>query len=265
MTLPWTPRLRAGLRGAPRREEERRPGRLWRLEDEGGGLWLKRCASTRAAEAEARSCSAGLPGTPRLRALDRPARCVLLEELPGEDVESIGLTENTELHRAAGRWLARLHALPLDEDDPMPLAEALQARLDSLRRSLPAADLPLAALQEALESLDLSGARRVRCHRDFQPRNWRWHGEALGVLDFEHARPDHPMVDLAKLEAAHWPGRPALREAFLEGYGRPLRAEERAALRVLVGLEGLFALSWGRRHGDAAFMQLGEGVLARWS
>lgn len=253
----------AGLRGPVRAVEERIPGRLWRLEDDSGALWLKRLGVSRAFEAERFVLGLGLAGAPLLRAADASVGALLMEELSGDSVDFIGITE---IHRAAGAWLARLHALPVEGEDPMPVEEALGARLRSLERRLgaEARGLPIAALRQAVEAVSLPEARRVWCHRDFQPRNWRWDGATLGVLDFEHARPDLWVADLAKLEGEAWVGRPALRQAFFEGYGRRPSDAEEGALRALVGLHGLFALGWGRRHGEAAFVALGEGILGRW-
>jgi hypothetical protein len=79
-----------------------------------------------------------------------------------------------------------------------------------------------------LTALSLMGVPRgVPCHLDFQPRNWLVNtcGD-LSLVDFEHARVDLPVRDLVRLRFRIWPDRPALREAFLTGYGRPLTPDE---------------------------------------
>lgn len=127
-------------------------------------------------------------------------RTLHLVDLPGCVPEA-----SREVHRAAGRWLRWLHDQPLDDDDPLPIGVALNARAAALSRP---------------PAVDFSGVqgRRVLCHRDFRPANWLW-DDGLVVLDFEHTRADHPLWDLLKLADEVWPARPDLREAFLETYG----------------------------------------------
>ncbi len=135
----------------------------------------------------------------RILDADPSTRTLVLVEQPG-----LPAPDRPAVHRAAGCWLRALHRRPFVDDDPLPLARALEWR--SRAAGLPA----------CFDDVD---APRVWCHRDFHPRNWLWDGSTLVVIDFEHARPDHPTWDLVKLAVEVWPRHPALREAFREGYG----------------------------------------------
>ena len=106
------------------------------------------------------------------------------------------------------------------------------------------------------------GAVRVPCHRDFVADNWLWSEAGLGVVDFEHARADLGLVDLAKLCVDDWRRRPELARAFFTGFGRRLSTLERRQLEAVVALHGAASLAWGLRHADAGFVALGHRALA---
>src|SRR5690606_14148538 len=133
---------------------------------------------------------------PRLIA-DAPALATLiLERLPGVSIEE----PSPAVHHAAGRFLAALHQLEISDDDPLLLAEALIRRTESWRRRAALEPAQARVVDEHGPRRELfAGVRRVPCHRDFTPGNWLWDGETLAVIDFEHARPDLALVDLAKL------------------------------------------------------------------
>ncbi|WAS94387.1 aminoglycoside phosphotransferase family protein [Nannocystis punicea] len=209
---------------------------------------------------------AGAVRVPALLACDPAARVLALTAAPGERL-SLG-THDPALapvaHAAAGRFLRALHELPVADDDPMPLVDAVAARLaewharargllspgerDGLQR--------LAARRDAF-----AGVRRVPCHRDFTPDNWLLAGADLHVLDFEHARLDAPEADLVKLRAEVWFDRPDLAEAFLAAHG-PLTTDAAARLDVLLALHAAATLAWAERHADPAFHALGRRALA---
>ena len=69
------------------------------------------------------------------------------------------------------------------------------------------------------------------CHRDYTPRNWLVKDGVQYVIDFEHARLDVWLADLARLHLGIWPDRPDLKEAFLAGYGRQLSDTDHAILQ----------------------------------
>lgn len=160
--------------------------------------------------------------------------------------------EPTRDWAAAGAW--RRGFAKVQDTDPMPLAVALQKRLDSWSAAL----APYQEVGGWTLIGDHAGVKRVRCHRDFQPRNWVISDDGLGVLDFEHAAPDHPLTDAVKVLDHIDADSPAFR-AFL---GCELTSGQRAQLRDLRLLHGLATLAWGHRHDDAGFRELGRSVLA---
>jgi hypothetical protein len=174
------------------------------------------------------------------------------------------------VHREAGAWLARLHRLPVADDDPLPLTEAYHRRADAwiarARDRLPDATLRSVhgLLADALPHLD--GRPRVPCHRDMGPRNWLVAGGRLrAVIDFEHARPDVAEVDFARLATTAWPRRPELRVAFLTAYREADGPADPDAPWVpgLLALEALGTVVWAVEHGDAPFELRGREALAR--
>jgi Ser/Thr protein kinase RdoA (MazF antagonist) len=229
---------------------------------------VKQFRSPRAFEQERRALSQwfgdakiGGARTPRLIADAPELAALILERLPGAAANQ----DSPIVHSAAGRFLAALHQLEVIDDDPVPLAEALTQRTRAWLRRAAAALEP-----EQARIVELHGprpelftdARRVACHRDFAPRNWLWDGERLAVVDFEHARPDLALVDLAKLCVGSWAQRPDLAVAFFAGYGRSPSDLEREQLRALVVLHGLASLAWGQERGDAELVMEGRSALA---
>lgn len=204
------------------------------------------------------------PRAPTLLAFDARARALALTRVPGERM-SLGTSSAPapDVHAAAGRFARALHGLALADDDPVPLVEAVAARLaswDERARGLltPAERDGLARL--ARRSDAFAGVARVPCHRDYTPDNWMVDGTCLHVLDFEHARLDAPESDLVKLRAEVWAAAPDLQAAFLTGYG-PLTADALARLDVLLALHAVATLAWARRHVDAAFAARGRQAL----
>nr|WP_276603933.1 phosphotransferase [Nannocystis pusilla] len=203
---------------------------------------------------------------PALLACDLAHHTLALTVAPGERL-SLG-THDPALapvaHAAAGRLLRALHDIPVADDDPLPLVDAVAARQSEWHAR--ARDLLTPAERDALQRLAarrdaFAGVRRVPCHRDFTPDNWLLDADRLCVLDFEHARLDAPEADLVKLRTDVWPDRPDLAEAFLAGYG-PLTADAAARLDVLLALHAAATLAWAERHDDPAFRALGRRALA---
>ena len=246
------------------------PGRVFALELGGEPAFLKEHGQERKFHQERRAYLETLPGlglrTPELLWSDAAGRALLLSVLEGDGVEGVArpLAEELDLHRQAGAFLRVLHAAEVRDEDPLPLAEAAARRLEAwLPRAGLTGDEVRLARAAVGEGEPLRGARRVPCHRDFQPRNWLAaggpEGPRLGVLDFEHARPDHPLFDLVKLVHGAWRGRHDRRAAFLEGYGSTPDERE---LRVVSALHGVATAAWGREHGDPAYRAEGRRVLA---
>ena len=165
---------------------------------------------------------------------------------------------------AAGAWLRTLHARQPATADPLPLHEALHRRaraaLDRAARHGPVHPRIRAGIDP---DRPFPAGPRVWCHRDFTPRNWLWCPDAgLGIVDLEHARPDHPALDIVKLETELWPGQPRARAAFCAAYGPLPDADLR---RRLGWLHGLQTRTWGRDHADPDYTALGERILAQLS
>ncbi|MBX2803446.1 MAG: aminoglycoside phosphotransferase family protein [Myxococcales bacterium] len=237
--------------------------RAYRIQPRWGPIvWIKHL---RAGRAWAQADRAYRRVTPRLReaGLSVPRRldrwpeqhALVLSDQPGR---SARLTDAPEIFAAAGAGLALLHRLPCPED-PVPLPEAL------LQRARAWADrqgAPRAVGQKVVELVRTHAADldtpRVWCHRDFQPQNWLIDGRgAWGLLDFEHTRPDHPLVDWVRLEARGWS--PAQKAAFEEAYGAP----DHVALRCMLAIYGLATLAWARKHRDVSLVEVGRAALQR--
>ncbi|PCC71410.1 Ser/Thr protein kinase RdoA involved in Cpx stress response, MazF antagonist [Nannocystis exedens] len=253
---------------------------IWRVTAPAGALVLKQHRHPRPFSQELRAYREWLPAlaraplevgplrldVPALLACDPPTRTLALTAAPGERL-SLGTHDPALVpaaHAAAGRFLRALHELPVADDDPLPLVDAVAARQDEWHAR--ARDLLTPAERDALQRLAarrdaFAGARRVPCHRDFTPDNWLLAADGLHVLDFEHARLDAPEADLVKLHADVWPDRPDLAEAFLAGYG-PLTPDATARLDVLLALHAVATLAWAERHADPAFEALGRRALA---
>jgi Ser/Thr protein kinase RdoA (MazF antagonist) len=240
---------------------------VWRLGDP--GVVIKRLRNARPFVQERRAYAAWAPHlserTPALLAVDEPTRTLVLTRTVGVHPLGLAPADECAAHWRAGRFLRALHAVPDPGDDAMPLAEALVRRhAAALTRVAPRLTADERALLHAgaLEIPALfADAARVPCHRDFGPHNWLIDGPRLTVLDFEHARPDCPLVDLIKL-AVDWPARPDLEAALLDGYGRDLDPRERARLRVHLALHAMTTLAWAHAHRDPVLLAAGRRALA---
>jgi Ser/Thr protein kinase RdoA (MazF antagonist) len=168
--------------------------------------------------------------------------------------------DDEDVHAHAGALLRRIHAVEVEDRDPMSIPDALAARLERwcARARGRVADDVIARVVASVEPEVFTGERRVQCHRDFTPSNWIVRDDgSVAAIDFGQARLDLPLWDLAKLAADPWVHRPQLRARFLSGYG----ANEDPRLHQLVALHGLQTLVWGLEHDDAAFVALGRRVL----
>jgi aminoglycoside/choline kinase family phosphotransferase len=187
-------------------------------------------------------------------------RVLVLSHLPGDPARA----DDLALYEQAGRILAALHELPLVDQDPVPIAAALRARvlrwIDEAGEVVD--DRTIDRVAEQLEDVALfDGCRRAWCHRDFSPRNWLAQDGVLGLLDFEHCSPDLPLFDFVKLADDAWRRIPATRDAVLRGYGVPWSADDRERLRRLMWLHALGTVSWAATHGDPDYERHGRGLM----
>lgn len=224
----------------------------------------KRYRSVRARDQERRALLDWAPHlplrAPKVLAVERDA--LLLEPLdgshPGPDWR-----EDLALADALGRGLAALHALPFVDRDPLPLPEALPRRLAGWRSR---SDDPLVVravglLPDVLARCAPETLRRVPCHRDVHPGNVLL-GPPLALLDWEHAGPDSPWVDLLRTWEGLGPGEDPWLRALAAGAGLDLDAGW-STLRALGLVEGAGCLAWGTRHDAPDVVERGRRLLSR--
>jgi Phosphotransferase enzyme family len=199
--------------------------------------------------------------TPRLVAVDDPAMIIVTSALPGGP----GSGDLTPfVHRQAGALLRRFH----DAEPPC----ALTWFRDWLRKRAghwtSRAAMLLSAADARIIDSHLAALSRMGvptggpCHLDFQPRNWLiGRSGDVSLIDFEHARIDLPARDLVRLRFRIWAGRPDLRDAFLDGYGRPLTHAEDQLIWHLGALDALTALARGHENADPELTAAGRTTL----
>jgi hypothetical protein len=190
---------------------------------------------------------------------DDGARTLLLDHLPGEPARA----DDPAIHRQAGAVLWILHALPYDDPDPLPLADALRERLARWVQEAEGIIDSGPSIAGFGDAASFDGHRRCWCHRDWSARNWLVEGGRIGVIDFEHTGPDLWLVDLVRLAEGAFDD-PEVEHAFFEGYG-PMPSDTDAHLRQLLWLTELATVAWSARHGDAAYEAIGRRMLARLS
>ena len=224
-----------------------------RLRDTRGVTWFAKQHRERDRhEAEVTAYRQWVPAlsihAPRLHVADDSRNAVIVSAVPGEPaswpssdlcaVPVIDRQAEQVLQREAGVLLRQFH----DAQPRRPWYDwgaAKVAEFDSLMpmasQLLGERDLALALAEvEALSGLPCPG--RVPCHRDYTPRNWLVKDDVLYIIDFEHARLDVWLADLARLNLGIWPDRPDLKEAFLAGYGRQLSDTDNAILQGVSAL-----------------------------
>jgi len=205
------------------------------------------------------------PSAPRLVAVDQATMTVLITALPGQLVEGAG---DAASHRQAGGLLRSFHDV-----EPLRPLDSFQHWLISRIARWREQCLPLLSARERqvidqhLAMLHGLGAPPGGpCHLDYQPRNWVTdHAGTLRVIDFEHARIDLQARDLVRLYFRCWPSHPGLREAFLDGYGRPLTDQEDRWIRCCGAIDVLTALVRGAQADDAAMTAHGRATLRQLS
>ena len=224
----------------------------WRVRTARGAFWVKQLPRGRAwaqVERVHREVLPALSGVPQRVAVCASLRATLLTEVPGRPLADDAPLPHWE---ALGRAVGALHAIPCPDPDPISLDAALRLRAEAAIARAPWAS-ELMRLVEAMPT----GRQRTWCHRDLRPANVLV-GARIGLIDFEHARPDDPLVDLMRLEAGGWTA--DRRRAFLKGWDH---SPEPAALRAHLGLYGVLTWLWASTHDDTTFMPLGRRALQR--
>ena len=251
-----------------------------RLRDARGVSWFaKRHRERDRYEAEVTAYRRWVPAlaghSPRLHAADDLRSAIIVSAVPGEPVpwpaadlctppDTDPLAEQA-LQREAGVLLRRFH----DAQPPLPWDDLGAARLAEFDGFMPMAsklldrrDLALARMQVAtLSGLPCPG--QVPCHRDYTPRNWLVKDGVQYVIDFEHARLDVWLADLARLHLGIWPDRPDLRQAFLVGYGRQLSDTDHAILQGVSALTSTWLIVKARAIRQPALEDAFRAALQR--
>lgn len=201
---------------------------------------------------------------PRLLACDSAVPAIVVTALPGTPakLQSLDPRQDAEVHALAGTVARRIHDAAPSPTATAPALPSAYVSKHLARARLSGADLNRAhaVLADAAQvTLSL-----VATHGDFQPRNWLYDNDArVRVIDFERAEPAASVRDFRLLVNGVWRGRPDLREAFFDGYGRCLSAEEEVALAGWVVLDALDSAHWGAEHGDVEVLERGLAGLAR--
>lgn len=259
---------------------EHRLSRVLRLRDQRGGEWiLKRHLDLDRYQAELGAYQRWVPAlsdrAPQLRAHDDELQAIVISVVPGLPAPwpapaSPGpgprrRAAEQAVQRSAGAALGLLH----QAQPPLPWPELGPAKAAELDQLAPLAAGLLTtrelgfARSEAAMLAAVTGACRVPCHRDYTPRNWLvTGGGAVRVIDFEWARLDAAPADLARLHLGVWDGRPDLREAFLDGYGR-LDDVGQAVLRGSAAVTAVWLIIKARETGQPSFECASRAALHR--
>ena len=190
---------------------------------------------------------------------------LVLSAVPGEAGSDLALGMDPEIHRQAGWLLRRFH----EAESLGPWDGFAEAKRDELEKWAARAGGLLEsehldfARSEVRRLGELGSPARVPCHRDYGSRNWLVAEGRVHIIDFEWARPEVWVNDLARLYFGPWRGRPDLQDAFLDGYGRAIDADDRAVLLACGALSAVSTVIWSHAQGDAAFEEIGRGNLRR--
>jgi thiamine kinase-like enzyme len=204
---------------------------------------------------------------PQLIATDAENLILLLTALSGTTVDHVPAGSEAErtAHQGAADVLRQLHdSTPpkYSHDTAVTLARRTKYWIDRAGVLLTASERRL--LLDHAEAIASAPVEVRFCHLDFQPRNWMVDGEGtVRLIDFEHARVDARVRDLARLAHRYWPHRPDLYRAFLRGYGRSLTEQELTQLYHFGALEAATALGRGRDTDNAELVMHGRTVLER--
>ena len=249
--------------------------RVWELTSAAGErFYLKQHQSQRFHEREVTAYRLWVPalGTgraPRLLAADPALRAVLITALPGQIARSPHIPEadEPEIHRQAGMLLRRLHRASAATAVPGTGRVAARAEEHIARAGalLSGEDTELVRYHAAHLLQSAQRLPAVPTHGDAQPKNFLWDAGSLqlALIDFERAESGPAVRDLVRLQYGAWNGKPFLRNAFLDGYGRTLTADEESALRDLAALDAVSAIWWGSANSDADIMTRGYRTLAQ--
>lgn len=200
---------------------------------------------------------AGFRHVPELLRVDDDAQSFTMERVTR-------WSDLTPEHRSAllpavGQAIARLHELEVPEPDPMPLADALRARVRAATHRLSGWQSQYREqLFEELRSVDFDdvfdGVSRVICHRDFRPQNWgyRERRDEIAFFDWEHSRPDFAATDFARLHSDLDVGQVS---EILCGYAGARDEPSEPLRRVAALMHILQTWAWAEQHDDDSYRE----------
>ncbi|MCT9075305.1 aminoglycoside phosphotransferase family protein [Streptomyces fulvoviolaceus] len=260
-----------------------RPNSLvWELTYDTGRAFVKLSPNPMSFARETRALREVAPGlepgtVPLRRGADAHQQALLLSLVPGRSVKSLSLAPGGEraLHCHAGSWLRHFHGGTGDlsvqdrKDAAVEIALAAAGADKHLERAgnLISAEEQRTVRWHAAELGQIGPLPAAYIHGDFQPRNWLLDTDrarnTFGAVDLERACPHAAVADVVFLTCGPWVGRLDLEQAFWNGYGRGLTAEEERALRCLSALDAASAIAWGVPNGDHEIVERGRATLAR--
>lgn len=197
---------------------------------------------------------------PRLIATVPGSSLMVMDKLPGRAGTA---SAAAEFHQA-GRLIRRLHeAGPATADTEYPARAAYD--VDRWIHRVPgvvsAAELDFVRARIRLLA-SMPALRSGPIHNDNQPRNWLTDsGGTVRIIDFGKSKHDVQLRDFERMLHQQWRGRPCLREAFFDGYGRTLSGTDEQALACIGAVAALTTVLWARSHGAGSFEQHGRRTL----
>lgn len=222
---------------------------------------------------------------PRLVAVrEENPLALVVSALPGRPMAETRLTLDQEraVWRTAGQALAQLHEwargtffgpcrrdgrpvmVPTIDDAPTYVLADLEHWVERGRCAGCLTREELALVEAARPLADsFAGEPPIPCHRDYGPANWliAEDGTWAGVIDFEFSRWDVRIADFTRYPDWEWLRRPDLIQAFFEGYGRPLTAQEEAQCLFGHVQYAIGAIVWGYENHFHGFEAEGHEAL----
>ncbi|MET9886121.1 phosphotransferase [Streptomyces sp. NPDC006430] len=242
--------------------------RVWRLTGSGGGTWyLKRHRGRRFHDREVAAYRSWVPvlgpRVPRLVAADAEEQAVVITALAGRSLHGLVLDAAAEVRvqHKLGRLASALHrSAPEQPAGPSAALGTVKRQLEEARPYLADGDEDLIlALTRAYEGLPQPVL--VPTHGDLQYHNALLTGDGeLRLFDFERSQYATATRDMVRLSDT-WTGRPDLRDAFLDGYGRPLTTAEELGLDCETAFDAVSGIAYGTTHHDPEVAERGRRAL----
>ncbi|MEW2163762.1 aminoglycoside phosphotransferase family protein [Streptomyces sp. NPDC007084] len=250
---------------------DRGSSRVWRADGASGRAWyVKIHQNARFHQREVAAYRSWVPSlgpaVPTLVSADTALLAVVITAVPGRSLHGIAPPPEQQqlLFHRIGALAAAIHrsAAPLPAEEGVPALAKVERHLEAARPYLRPGDEEfirrIVARAEDVPLLD-----RVPTHGDFQLRNLLLDDDgSLAVIDFERSEPGPAIRDLVRLSDA-WATQPALRDAFMSGYGRRLGPAEEERFVVDSTLDALSGIQYGATHCDAETQERGHRTLAR--